>query len=100
MGQMQVRHFPGTTHRILKIYWSRRADSKNRQARWGGLTSHWGHERVEGDIYRIPNSVPLYKIEAALNEVLRRSDSAMLVYTYGKTSRGASALGMRTYNID
>jgi hypothetical protein len=44
--------------------------------------------------------VPIYKIEAALEAVLRKSDSAMLVYAYGKTASGASALRMRTYNSD
>ena len=100
MSKLQVTHHPSSTHRILKIYWSARADATNRQARWGGKISHWEHERIEGDVYRIPNAVPIHKIEAALGEVLRKSDSAMLIYVRGKTKRGASALRMRSYNID
>ncbi len=100
MGALRISKVPATTDRILKIYRSKHADSTNRQARWGGLTRHWGHERIEADVYRIPSSLALYKIEAALKEVLRKFDSAMLVYPYGKTPRGASALRVRSYNID
>ena len=95
---LQVRKHPGTTHRVLTIHWSGYGDTAHRQRVWGGLIKAWQHQHV-GDVYWIPNGVPIYKIEAALKKALYPSDRAVLVYVHGKTKRGASALQMRTYNV-
>ncbi|MCO4763119.1 MAG: hypothetical protein KC502_16500 [Myxococcales bacterium] len=95
---MQVRNVGATTDRILKIHWAGYPDVHNRKQRWGGLIGQWGHDLLRGDVVRIPNSVPIHVIEAALNKVLRDSDAAVLVYPYGNKRSGASAMRVRTYN--
>jgi|GEM_PF-3941137 len=97
-SDLKVRKHPATTHRMLTIHWSRMGNVAERRSKWGGLINAWGHEHF-GDVYRIPNSVAIYKIDAALQEALLPSDSAVLVYVYGKNKRGSSALRMVTYNI-
>ena len=55
-------------------------------------------ERLDEDVWRIGKAVTLTRIDAALRDVLPPSDSALLVYPYGRTKAGASAMRPRVYN--
>ena len=91
-----VRHT--TTDRILKISWGRYADPKNRRQRWGGLINAWPIEKLDADVWRIGKTVTLERIDEALRDVLRSSDTALLTYPHGKTPRGSAAMRVRIYN--
>lgn len=94
-----LERYVTTTDRIVVIQWSEWEDVTHRQQRWGGHLSSWKINRPYSDVYRIPKAISIARIEAALRDVLRKSDKAVLVYPHGKTRGGASAMRMRTYGL-
>jgi hypothetical protein len=86
-----------TTNRLLVIDWSNRADSTNRRNRWGGKINSWNVEKLNDNVYLIPNSVKISDIQTALEKVIRPSDQAVLSYPYGETSSGSSAMRVHIF---
>lgn len=99
MSQPRTRKHipPKTTDRILKVTWGAYPDLKNRKQRWGGLIQAWSTEKLDDDLYRVPRAVTLEEIDAVLAEVLRPSDSALVIYPHGTTDHGSAAMRVRVY---
>ena len=98
MGKLLERYLT-TTDRLVSIDWSGRGKLNLRRSRWGGYLASWKTRKPMGNIYHIPKSTSIEAIETALRAVLSPSDRAVLIYPYGKTRDGSSAMRVKAFGI-
>ena len=88
-----------STGAVATLYWSKMGEYAARKQLWGiRAVASWKAERLHEDTWHIPQSVSHADVQAVFDEILRKSDKAIVVFPHGNDKHGSSRMSVHTYN--
>lgn len=84
---------------VITLYWSKKGKWADRKQNFGiRAKASWRAERLFEDTWHLPKSTPHTEVKELLDELLVKSDRAIVVFPHGSNPNNAARMSIHTYN--
>ncbi|TNF33171.1 MAG: hypothetical protein EP329_08645 [Deltaproteobacteria bacterium] len=94
-----THNFVTSTGVVITVYWSKMGKWADRKQSFGSRAkASWKAEKLHEDTWHLPASTPHSDVRKLLEELLVKSDRAIVVFPHGSNAGGSAQMSVHTYN--